>query len=190
MTSLLDLFFRSFHFSCQISDLHVYIFTQLASFQLWVGRIFNATLRLKRYKISLITHRYKRKISIIYYLIWLLSIPKQMILGSVVPTTVVVKLCQLDINWSSKEFFCFQSKFVSFQEKLLCDVARHALQLAVQRVKLLLDTSTTLRSFMLIKKFMGWNWNSMEIGNLRNSLIRIHYQILKINWPSNFRSTI
>ena len=48
-------------------------------------------------------------------------------MGSVVPKTVVVKLCQLDINWSSKEFFCFQSKFVSFQEKLLSDVARHAL---------------------------------------------------------------
>ena len=50
-----------------------------------------------------------------------------MILGSDVPNTVVVKLCQLVINWSSKEIFCFQSKFVSFQEKLLCDVARHAL---------------------------------------------------------------
>ena len=144
-----------------------------ASFQLWVGRIFNATLRLKRYKISLITHRYKSAISIIYYLIWLLSFPKQMILGSVVPTTVVVKLCQLDINWSSKEIFCFQSKFVSFQEKLLCDVARRAL--AVQRVKLLLDTSTTLRSFVLC-----WSknlWDGIEIPwkleiYVSNSLIR------------------
>ena len=156
MTSLLDLFSDLFHFSCQISDLHVYIFTQLASFQLWVGRIFNATLRLKRYKISLITHRYKRAISydLLPYKGTKIILAEE-ILGSVVPKTVVVKLCQLDINWSSKEFFCFQSKFVSFQEKLLCDVARHALCSAVQRVKLLLDTSTTLRSFMLIKKFVG-----------------------------------
>ena len=103
-------------------------------------------------------------------------------MGSVVPTTVVVKLCQLDINWSSKEFFCFQSKFVSFQEKLLCDVARRAL--AVQRVKLLLDTSTTLRSFMLIKNLwdgieieIPWKLEIYVIPSTSNSLTRI--KILK-----------